>query len=258
LPQASPAASVKQTIGLTNVTIEYHRPSVKGRVIFGKLEKFDEVWRTGANEATAITFSDDVMINGQKLTAGKYALMTIPGKIEWTIIFNKKAEQWGAYEYKKEDDVLRIKVKPAIVANVESMIFTFSNITANSVMLNLEWEKTKISVKIQVEVDKKVMAGIKESITAKPDEKTYRNAANYAFTSSTHADSAMVWINKSISIKENIWNEWLKARICAKAGNYKDALQAAERAAELGKTDTDYPEIKADVEKAIAEHKTKK
>src|ERR1035437_5918867 len=105
MPQASPKASVMQMVGLTEISIDYHAPSVKGRTIWGDLVPYDSVWRTGANEATVISFSDDVMIEGKKLAAGKYAIFTIPGKAEWTIIFNKKKDLWGAYGYNKDEDV---------------------------------------------------------------------------------------------------------------------------------------------------------
>ena len=113
LPRVSPKATVSQTVGLTDVTITYCRPSVRGRTIWGGLVPYDEVWRTGANEATTITFTDDVTIDGNKLPAGTYGLFTVPGKDEWTVVFNKGAKQWGAYEYKQDQDALRIKVEAA-------------------------------------------------------------------------------------------------------------------------------------------------
>jgi hypothetical protein len=149
-PRPSPNAAVSQTIGFTDVAVTYCRPGVKGRVIWGDLVPYDKVWRTGANEATTITFSDDVMIEGQKLAKGKYGVFTIPTKTTWTVIFNKTAQQWGAYQYKPEDDVLRVTVTPKEGAFQERMLFTFDNLSDKSAQLVLSWEKLQVPVKIEV------------------------------------------------------------------------------------------------------------
>lgn len=149
-PRPSPNASVSQVIGFTDVAVTYCRPGVKGRVIWGELVPYDKVWRTGANEATTITFSDDVTIEGQKVPKGKYGLFTIPTKTTWTVILNKVAEQWGAYQYKPDQDVLRVTVTPKAGAFQERMLFTFENLTNNSAELVLSWEKLQVPVKIEV------------------------------------------------------------------------------------------------------------
>lgn len=148
----SPKAEVIQTIGFTDVHIVYSRPGVKGRTIWGKLVPYDAVWRAGANEATKITFSTDVTIEGKKLKKGSYSFFTIPGKDEWTIIFNKVADQWGAFEYNESADVLRIKVKTEIGVWQEWLSYTISKTSDKSAVIRLEWEKVKVPFKVEVKL----------------------------------------------------------------------------------------------------------
>jgi len=144
LPRLSPKAAVSQTIGYTEISVEYSRPSVHGRKIWGDLVPYNKVWRTGANEATVIQFTTDVSINGNKIPAGRYSLFTIPNEKEWTIIFNKVDKQWGAFNYKEDQDLIRFNVTPTENEFVESLIYYFSDITSNSVLLNIAWEKIKV------------------------------------------------------------------------------------------------------------------
>lgn len=146
----SPKAEVMQQVGLTDIKISYGRPGVKGRTIWGKLVPYDAVWRAGANEATKITFSSDVVIEGKKLKKGSYSFFTIPGKKEWTIIFNKVADQWGAFEYNESQDALRIKVKPEKGNWQEWLAYTISKVTDTSAMIRLEWEKLRVPFKVEV------------------------------------------------------------------------------------------------------------
>lgn len=153
----SPKASVSQAIGFTSITVEYSRPGVKGRKVWGDLVPFKELWRTGANEATKITFSTDVWAGGKKLRAGAYSFFTIPSESEWTIIFNKDADQWGPFTYNEVEDALRIKVKPVSSSFREWLSFEFSDMKIqptgkkNSAVLNLVWEKLKVPIKIEVD-----------------------------------------------------------------------------------------------------------
>lgn len=150
----SPKATVKQTVGFTDVKIEYSRPGVKGRTIWGGLVPYNAVWRAGANEATKITFSTDVKINGKKLKAGSYSFFTIPTKYKWTIIFNKVADQWGAFEYNDVEDALRVEVDPETQeeCSQEWLAYTITKTSDNTAVIRLEWEKLKIHFNIEVEL----------------------------------------------------------------------------------------------------------
>lgn len=146
--RVSPNAMIGQTIGMTEVTVTYGRPSVRDRDIFGDLVPYDAVWRTGANEATAVTFSDDVMVEGQPLAAGTYSLFTIPGEDEWTVIFNSVAEQWGAYDYDEGNDVLRVTVEPEEADYSELMTFSFDEVGESEGELVLRWDETAVPITI--------------------------------------------------------------------------------------------------------------
>ena len=148
----SPKAEVVQQVGLTDVRISYGRPGVKGRTIWGKLVPYDAVWRAGANEATKITFSTDVYVEGKLLKKGSYSFFAIPGKKDWTLIFNKVADQWGAFEYNETEDALRIKVKPEKGNWQEWLLYTITRTSDNSATIKLEWEKLKIPFKIEVKI----------------------------------------------------------------------------------------------------------
>jgi hypothetical protein len=148
----SPKAEVMQQVGLTDIKILYGRPGVKGRAIWGKLVPYDAVWRAGANEATKITFSTDVLIEGKKLKKGSYSFFSIPGKKEWTIIFNKVADQWGAFEYNESQDALRVKVKTEKGNWQEWLAYTITKVTDTSAVIRLEWEKLKVPFKVEVKL----------------------------------------------------------------------------------------------------------
>jgi hypothetical protein len=150
----SPKAEVKQVVGFTEVTIDYSRPGVKGRTIWGGLVPYNAVWRAGANEATKITFNTDVKINGKKLKAGSYSFFTIPTNDKWTIIFNKVADQWGAFEYNDVEDALRVEVKPDKENNCwqEWLAYTITKTSDNTAVVRLEWEKLKVPFTVEVEI----------------------------------------------------------------------------------------------------------
>ncbi len=148
----SPKAEISQTIGFTDVTISYSRPGVKGRKIWGGLVPYDKVWRAGANEATKIIFSTDVTIEGKKLSKGSYGFFAIPGKNEWTLIFNKVADQWGAFEYNEAEDALRVNVKPEKSNPIEWLRYEITKTSDSSAVVSLEWEKLKVPFKIEVKI----------------------------------------------------------------------------------------------------------
>ncbi|MGH9897769.1 MAG: DUF2911 domain-containing protein, partial [Pyrinomonadaceae bacterium] len=237
LPRASPKTTTAQTVGVTDISITYSSPSVKGRTIWGDLVPYGEVWRAGANEATKISFSDDVTINGNKLATGSYSVHMIPSKDEWTIIFNKIADQWGSFDYKATEDALRVKVKPQTAEMQEQLWFGFSNITTKSAQLVMRWEKVQVGVDVAVDTNTLALNKIrKEVATAKSDDwRPSFQAAGFAFQEKIAPDEAAAWLEKSISIKETYSNLSLKARVLANSGKQKEAIVQAEKAIALGK-----------------------
>ncbi|HLE61167.1 MAG TPA: DUF2911 domain-containing protein [Thermoanaerobaculaceae bacterium] len=237
LPRPSPKATVTQTVGLTDVTIMYCRPSVRGRVIWGGLVPYDQVWRTGANEATTITFADDVTIEGTKLPAGTYGLFTMPGKDEWTVIFNKGAKQWGAYEYKQAEDVLRITVKPQPAEFHELMTFSFPAVSTESAQVALAWEKLQVAFTFKVGTIDKVLAAARKAVAeAKPDDwRTPYRAAAFCLDNNVDLAEAKAWLAKSVSVKETMYNLSGQARVLAMEGKKTEAIALAKKAITVGK-----------------------
>ncbi|MDQ3668140.1 MAG: DUF2911 domain-containing protein [Acidobacteriota bacterium] len=285
LPRPSQKASAMQTVGVTDITITYSRPGVKGRKIWGDapagaapgtatlddararakdapLVPFGRVWRTGANEATMFEVSDGVLINGQPLAAGRYSLHTIPARDgEWTIIFNSDAGQWGSFTYDEKKDVLRVKAKPQMVAdNQEWLMFNLDPITENSAQVNIRWEKVNVPFTVEVK-DVKALALEKARASlaaAKPDDWQIRaQAANFALQNKLSADEAMQWLDQSIKIRETFNNLGLKARTLAEQGKTAEAIVLGEKAIQLGKAANANAQALADMEKRVAEWKSK-
>jgi hypothetical protein len=257
LPRLSPGASVSQTVGLTDISVTYSRPGVKERTIWGGLVPYNKMWRTGANEATKITFSDDVKINGQALPAGSYSLFTIPGESGWTVIFNKNTELAGTNGYDEKEDALRIQVKPQAAEFVERMEFVFSDLKDNSTTVALHWEKLMVPFTVEVDVHSRAVENIQKAMAeAKPDDYlTPFRSANYYFNSDTDLEQALEWINKSVSIKETYFNTSVQARLYGKLGKYKEAIAAAEKSIQLRKAD-DSDADTSEMEKMIGEWKS--
>jgi len=284
-PRPSQKASVMQTIGVTDVTITYSRPGVKGRKIWGDapagaapgsatlddararakdapIVPFGHVWRTGANEATIFEVSDGVLINGQPLAAGRYSLHTIPTKEgEWTIIFNSDAGQWGSFSYDEKKDVLRVKAKPQMVAdNQEWLVYSLDPVTDNSAQVNIRWEKVNVPFTVEVkDVKALTIEKARASLAAaKPDDWQIRSqAANFALQSKLNTEEAMQWLDQSIKIKETFNNVSLKARTLAEQGKTAEAIAAGEKAIQLGKSANANARALADMEKLVAEWKSK-
>jgi hypothetical protein len=231
-PRVSPKAVVTQVVGVTEVTISYCRPSVRGRAIWGGLVPFDKVWRTGANEATTITFGDEVTIGDTKLPAGTYGLFTVPGRDEWTIVFNKGAKQWGAFSYNPADDILRIKAKPQATDFAELMTFSFPSVNATSAEMTLMWEKLKVAFTVKVDTVSKVLAQARAAVAeAKPDDlRTPLSAAIFCLDNNVNLDEAGTWIEKSLAIKETPVGVVAKARLLAAKGQKSEAVATAKRA----------------------------
>lgn len=235
LPQPSSTQFILQDLGIEQVSVVYQRPSAKGRTIFGGLVPYDQIWRTGANNATNITFQREVMIEGQKLDAGTYALFTIPGKDEWTIIFNNNAKQWGAYTYDKADDVLRVKVKPITLdAPIETFIIEFEDVHEQSVDLSLSWEKTKVTFNISVDEKAELIANIDEAM--KGEKKPYFQAAMFYFSNDIDITKAVAWIKEADkgNTKAPHVKYW-KSLVLAKAGDKAGAVKAAEEGLAMAK-----------------------
>jgi hypothetical protein len=257
LPRVSQKATVMQTVGLTDVTILYNRPGVKGRVIWGGLVPYDQVWRTGANEATTITFTQAVKINGQPLPAGTYSLHTIPGKTAWTVIFNKTAEQWGSYEYDAAKDALRVQVQPKAGPHQEWMTFSFPEVAHDSATVELAWEKLRVPFRIEADTRAQALANIREALAGEvKDWVVPYSAASFSFSANldNRAD-AMKWIDQSIALKETYWNLRLKASLLERDGRRQEAVAVAEKAVRLGKQNDDPPSEIEKTEKLIAEWK---
>jgi hypothetical protein len=257
LPRVSQKASIMQTVGLTDVTIMYCRPGVKGRTIWGGLVPYDEVWRTGANEATTITLSEGVKINGKALPAGVYSIHTIPGKSSWTVIFNKAAEQWGSYEYDTAKDALRVQVEPKTGPHQEWMTFAFTDVSHDAATLELSWEKVRVPLRIETDTTAQALAGIKKALAGKvTDWEIPYDAASFAFSARLdNRAEAMKWIDQSIALKETYWNLRLKASMLGQDGKQKEAVAVAEKAVKIGKESQDPPSEIAKTEKQISDWK---
>ncbi len=240
LPRASQRASVSQTVGLSEVSITYSRPAVRGRNIWGELIPYGIVWRAGANEATTISFSDDVTIDGQKLPAGTYSLQAILSKEQWTLIFNKVARQWGSFDYDPSQDALRILVKPRPAEYEELLTFSIQRVTQSSADVVLQWEKIKVSFNFEVDTISKVLPGVRAAVAeAKADDwNTPLRAAAWAFENGAVPDEALDWIEKSIAARETFENLSLKARLLARAGRNHEAAAVARRAIEAAQSAT--------------------
>ncbi len=285
VPRPSQKASIKQTIGVTDLTITYSRPGVKGRRIWGDptpeqtakgeatldnqnirpkdavIVPWGHAWRTGANEATQFVVTDDVLINGQKLPAGSYSLHTIPTKDEWIVIFNSVANQWGSFTYDAAKDTLRVKVKPEWVnENQEWLEYTIEPVTDNTAQVNIRWEKVRVPFTVEVKDVTAVALGKARAAVAaaKPDDwSTPYQAANYALANPGKADLAEAtgWLEQSIKVKETYQNLSAKARMLAGQGKTQEAIALGEKALALGKA------AKANttgLEKQLADWKAKK
>lgn len=235
MPQASSSQTIIQEFGLGKVTVTYSRPNIKGRSVEKDLAPFAEVWRTGANDATLITFTDEVSLEGNKVPAGEYAIFTIPGKDEWTIILNKETKQWGSYQYKQSEDFLRFKVKPSkITEKSETFSINFSNVMPSSANLDLVWDNFKVSAKMTVDVDSKIMAGIDEAM--KSDKKPYYPAAVYYFENGKDLKKALEWISVAEAGDQKApWFKFQKARIQLKSGDKAGAAKTAAAGIEAAK-----------------------
>jgi len=241
-PRASQKQVVTQTVGFTDVTITYSRPGVKGRQIWGGLVPYDKVWRTGANEATTIAFSDDVTINGQPLPKGTYSLHTIPGKDEWTIVFNNTANQWGSFTYDPAKDALRVKAKPQSAPFAEWLTCEIPQLSPDQATVAIHWENLSVPFTVATNTTQKVLADARAAVAAaKPDDwQTPLRAATFAIENRVDLEEANKWLDQSIKANENIRNLFEKARAQAAAGDRAGAIATAQKAiSKAGEKDKD-------------------
>jgi hypothetical protein len=262
-PLPSPNATVSQTIGVTKVEVSYSRPHVKGptrkedRVIWGALVPYDKVWRTGANAVTKFTTETDLTVEGEKLAAGSYGLFTIPGKTEWTVIFNKQATG-NPTDYSADKDALRVRVKPEAADMEDHFTIDFPEVNSNSSVMTLRWEKLSVPVHLAVDTNAIFLSNAKESVAkAKPDDwRTPLTAARYLYDNKYASADAAAFLQKSLSIKETFANLSLKASVQAGEGKKKEAVATAQKALALKNTEPKpAPEAVTDLEKKVAEWK---
>ena len=235
MPQTSSSQSLIQEFGLGKVSVKYSRPNIKGRSITGDLAPVGEVWRTGANDATVISFTDAVTLEGNNVAPGEYALFTIPGKDEWTVILNKETKQWGSYNYKQSEDVLRFKAKTAVLKdNVETFTINFSDVTTSTAKLDLLWGSTRVSINMTTDVDSKVMASIDEAM--KGEKKPHYPAAVYYFENGKDLNKALEWISIAEAADQKApWFKYQKARIQLKMGDKAGAAKTAKAGVDAAK-----------------------
>jgi tetratricopeptide (TPR) repeat protein len=228
----SPAAEVKQTVGLTEFTIKYSRPSIKGRTVYGDLVAYNQLWRTGANAPTKISFDKAIKLEGKSIPAGDYVLFTIPGEREWTVIIYGDAKVRNTGAYSKDQDVARVTVAPVKLAEaVESFTIGFDNLRDDSATLNLDWANTRVPVKITLDTAAQSQQLINEAMK-NPDKLTageYASAANFYFQQNLDLDKAEQWMAKAVAMnKDAFWWQHAYAKILAKRGKKEQALEAAK------------------------------
>jgi len=233
-PAASPAATVKQRVGITDVEITYARPGAKGRKIYGGLVPYGELWRTGANAAPKISFSTDVKWNGQAVPAGTYSLFTIPDANEWTVILNKVAEQSGTSTYDEKQDLVRVKSKPVALATmVENFRIDLDELRDNGAVLSIAWDKTSVPVKIETDVVAMLQPKIQAAMAAE-GKKPYYQAAMFYYENNLDLKLATKWMEEAVKERpDTVWLVHRQALILAKAGDKAGAKAAAQRSLEL-------------------------
>ena len=234
-PAPSPTQTIKQDVGLGTIELSYSRPSVKGRKIFGDMEKYGLVWRTGANNATTLNLSDEVTIGGTKIPAGKYGLLSIPDPKEWTFIITKQLDVTSAAAYKQDQDLVRVKVKTEKTPmKVETLTMQFGNLKNNGCDLMLMWEDVSLKLPITTDVDSKVMSQIEENM--KTDKPAYFQAALYYLENNKDINKAVEWINKAAAAQPDaFWVIHQQANILAKANKKTEAIAAATKSLALAK-----------------------
>lgn len=233
----SPAVVLTHDLGISSLKLEYARPAVKGRKVWGELVPYGKVWRAGANAATVVTFSDPVKIAGKAVPAGSYALFAIPGPEQWTWVLNTQAKQWGAYFHKETEDVVRWTVKPRGGAHQEWLGYNVQPDGERGWLVEFRWEKLAVPFEVEVDVRGIYWKHLEDTLAKAKDSEwvPWYQAADYCFAQDIHPDKAMAWIEKSLKAGESFWNQECMGRILHKAGRTRDAIPHMERALELAK-----------------------
>lgn len=234
-PAVSTTQTIKQDLGLGSVELSYSRPNIKARKIYGDLVPFGKVWRTGANQATTLNFSEEVMIGETKVPAGKYGLVSIPDKTEWTLILTKQLDATSASSYKQESDVVRVKAKPmTMTMPVETFTMQFANIKPTGADLQIMWDNTAVALPIKTDVDKKVMAQIEDVMNK--DNRPYFQAGLYYMESGKDLKQALAWLDKAAELQPNaFWIQHQRANALAKMGRKAEAKQTAQKSMEMAR-----------------------
>ncbi|MCQ6959672.1 DUF2911 domain-containing protein [Mucilaginibacter aquariorum] len=241
IPEASSTQTIIQDFGLGKITVTYSRPNVKGRKIFGGINPYGQVWRTGANAATTITFSENVLVEGNKVPAGTYSLFSIPEQNSWTIILNKTAKQWGAYSYKQADDLVRFTVKPITVKEKrETFTMQFANSTTKTTDLYIVWDHTAVPMHLQTDDDAQITANIEKLMQGDIKKRPYFNAIQYYYENDKDLKKAMTWVLEAEKLEPSApWYKLWKARIQLKMGNKAAAITTAQQGIKLAKASDD-------------------
>jgi len=236
LPDASQHARVTQRIGLTDITIDYHRPLVRGRKIFGGLQAYGQVWRAGANYNTTIEFGDPVTVEGQPLPKGLYGLHLIPGETSWVVIFSGNSTSWGSFTYDQAEDVLRVIVKPQTIENHEALSYDFDEPKPNSALITMRWEKVAVPFKVEVNTPEIVRRSLRNQLRARSqfEWQAWQEAADYLLNNKLGAEEALKYADRSIEIEDRFENEMTKAHALSALGRKEEALAAHERAIARG------------------------
>lgn len=234
LPATSPSATLKQRIGLTDITIEYSRPSAKGRRVFGDLVPYGQLWRTGANHCTTVEVSGNVSIGGHELPGGKYSLFTVPNEGAWELVINRNTDLWGTEGYNKDQEILRMKVPARPAPSTETFCIAFENLGMDRGDLVFRWEKLECSVEVEADATKQGMANIVEAL-AKPDANSgaYARAAGFCLDRHMEPKSALAWARKSVELEKKYWNTFYLARAQAELQMYEDAVTTGKEAVDL-------------------------
>lgn len=241
LPYESQKASISQTIGITDIEVVYHRPAVKGRKIWGELVPYNSgtsiPWRGGANENTTITFSSDVAIEGKALAAGTYGLHFLPYEKEWTVIFSKNSTSWGSFSYNKDEDALRVTVKPQLAEFEEYLKYEFMNPKPASTMLQLHWEKLAVPIRIDVNTHEVVLANIRKELRNSVGFtwRGYNSAASYCADENINLEEGLAWAKRSVSSEENFDGLQTLAQLQEKLGMKDEADKTRDRAMQIAK-----------------------